>query len=44
MARTSKRGRSAKTGQFITIEEAKRRPTTTVIETLKVGPTKKRKR
>lgn len=43
MARRSKRGRDAKTGQFITIKDAKRRPSTTVIETIKVGPTKKRK-
>jgi len=44
MARTSKRGRDAKTGEFIPIKEAKRRPSTTVIETIKVGPTKKRKK
>ncbi|WP_349588784.1 hypothetical protein [Alteromonas sp. NFXS44] len=31
-------GRDAKTGQFITVKEAKRRPTTTVVETIK--PTK----
>ena len=43
MSRTSKRGRDAKTGQFISISEAKRRPSTTVVETIKVGPTKKRK-
>ncbi|MFV1449650.1 hypothetical protein VBZ51_10905 [Maribacter sp. HS] len=44
MARQSKRGRDAGTGQFITIKEANRRPKTTVIETIKVGPTKKRKK
>lgn len=43
MARTSKRGRDAKTGKFIPIKVAKRRPSTTVIETIKVGRTKKRK-
>jgi len=43
MARQSKRGRDAGTGQFITIKEAKRRPKTTVVETIKVGRTKKRK-
>ena len=31
---TNKRGRDAKTGQFITIKEAKLRPSTTVIETI----------
>jgi hypothetical protein len=29
------RGRDAKTGQFIPVEEAKRRPSTTVVETFK---------
>lgn len=43
MARKSKRGRDAKTGQFVPISVAKRRPATTVIETIKVGPTKRRK-
>ncbi|WP_262902849.1 hypothetical protein [Flagellimonas ruestringensis] len=43
MARTSKRGRDAKTGQFIPIKEAEKRPSTTVVETIKVGPVKKRK-
>jgi len=32
---TRKIGRDAKTGEFISIEEATRRPTTTVIETIK---------
>ncbi|WP_262709902.1 hypothetical protein [Flagellimonas onchidii] len=44
MARQSKRGRDARNGQFITIKEAKRRPSTTVVETIKVGPTKRRKK
>lgn len=43
MARTSKRGRDAKTGKFIPIKEAKKRPSTTVVEKIKVGPTKKRR-
>lgn len=43
MARTSKRGRDAKTGQFVPIKVAERRPSTTVIETIKVGSIKKRK-
>lgn len=43
MARTSKRGRDAGTGQFIPIEEAKRNKDTAVIETIKVGPVKHRK-
>jgi len=43
MARQSKSGRDAGTGKFITIKEAERRPKTTVIETIKVGRTKKRK-
>jgi len=42
MARTSKRGRDSGTGKFITIKEANRRPKTTTVETIKVGPTKKR--
>ncbi|MFZ1497744.1 MAG: hypothetical protein WAS72_11850 [Saprospiraceae bacterium] len=42
MARTVKKGRDAKTGQFIPIKEAQKRPSTTVIEKVKVGPTKKR--
>ena len=43
MARTVKKGRDAKTGQFIPIKEAQKRPSTTVIEKVKVGPTKKRR-
>jgi hypothetical protein len=43
MARASKRGRDAGTGQFIPIEEAERRKKTAVVETIKVGPVKHRK-
>lgn len=43
MARKSKRGRDSGNGQFIPIKEAKKRPKTTTIETIKVGPVKKRK-
>lgn len=32
---TTKVGRDAKTGEFITVKEAKRRPNTTVVETIK---------
>ncbi|MEY4516090.1 MAG: hypothetical protein RL180_436 [Pseudomonadota bacterium] len=38
---SNKIGRDAKTGQFITVEEARRRPKTTVVET--IGPAKKPK-
>lgn len=31
-SKTTPRGRDAKTGQFIPVKEAKRRPTTTVVE------------
>jgi hypothetical protein len=41
MAKQSQRGRSAGTGQFVKTEYAKTHPKTTVIETIKVGPTKK---
>lgn len=40
MAKTSQRGRDAKTGRFIPMKEAKKHPNTTVVETIKVGPTK----
>ena len=40
--KTNKRGRDAKTGQFIPIDEAKRRPNTTVVET--IPPPKKKKK
>jgi len=39
----NKRGRDAGTGEFITIEEAKRRPKTTVIETIPTPRTSKSK-
>ena len=31
-SKTSLRGRDAKTGQFITVEKARKRPATTVVE------------
>lgn len=31
------RGRDARNGQFIPVQEAQRRPSTTVVETYKVG-------
>jgi len=34
-AMTHKIGRDAKTGRFITVKEAQRRPKTTVVETVK---------
>lgn len=40
MSKTVQKGRDARTGRFISIEEANRRPSTTVIEKVKVGPTK----
>jgi len=43
MARKSRRARDAKSGQFVPLKEAARRPSTTIVETIKVGPTKKRK-
>lgn len=42
MSKTVQKGRDAKTGRFISIEEANRRPSTTVVEKVKVGPTKHR--
>ena len=33
-------GRDAKTGEFIPVKEAKRRPTTTTVETIKTPPKK----
>jgi hypothetical protein len=41
MAKTSKIGRDAKTGLFIPVKEAEKRPSTTVVETIK-RPTKKK--
>lgn len=43
MAKTIEKGRSAKTGQFVSIEYAQKHPSTTVVEKVKVGPTKHRK-
>lgn len=43
MARTIKKARSAETGRFIPMEEAEKHPKTTVVEKVKVGPTKKQK-
>ena len=40
---TRKIGRDAGTGRFISVEEAKRRPTKTVVETIKT-PSKKGKK
>ena len=34
-------GRDARTGQFITVQEAQRRPATTVVETIKKPTSKK---
>ena len=38
MARTVKKGRDAKTGQFVSISYAQKHPSTTVVEKVKVGP------
>lgn len=43
MAKTVEKGRSAKTGKFVSIEYAQKPPSTTVVEKVKVGPTKHRK-
>ena len=43
MAKQSKRTRDARTGRFVPDGTEKRRPAKTVRETLKVGPTKRRK-
>lgn len=37
MGKTRKIGRDARNGQFISVKEAKRRPATTVVETIKKG-------
>jgi hypothetical protein len=34
---TTKIGRDARTGQFIPVKEAERRPSTTTVETIKKG-------
>jgi hypothetical protein len=44
MSKTSKRGRDAKTGKFVSLKEANKRKATTTVETIKVGATKKRKK
>jgi hypothetical protein len=43
MTDTRKIGRDAKTGEFIPIREAVRRPSTTVVETIRYPTTPKRK-
>lgn len=43
MARTVDKARSAITGRFIPMQEAAKHPTTTVVEKVKVGPTKRHK-
>ena len=43
MSKTVQKGRDARTGRFIPIEEANRHPNTTVVEKVKVGPIKHRK-
>ncbi len=43
MAKTVEKGRSAETGKFVSIEYAQKHPSTTVVEKVKVGPTKHRK-
>ena len=43
MAPMRKIGRSAKTGKFMPVKEAQRRPTTTVVETIKAKPKSKGK-
>lgn len=42
MAKTSERGRSAITGQFVSKDYANSHPNTTVVEKVKVGPVKHR--
>lgn len=42
MAKTISIGRDARTGRFIPIKEAERRPSITVVEKVKVGPVKHR--
>lgn len=43
MAKTIDKARSAKTGRFISMKEAEKDPSTTVVEKVKVGPIKHRK-
>lgn len=40
---TQRIGRDARTGEFITVKEARRRPSTTTVETFKRGGSKKGK-
>jgi len=42
-SKTRKIGRDARTGEFIPVKEARRRPNTTVVETIKRGKAKKKK-
>lgn len=42
MAKTSERGRNAINGQFVPMDYAASHPDTTVVEKIKVGPTKHR--
>lgn len=42
LAKKGKAVRDARTGQFVPTKEATRRPSTTVTETIKRGPTKKK--
>lgn len=42
MAKTSERGRSAITGQFVSMNYAASHPNTTIVVKIKVGPTKHR--
>ena len=44
MAKTRKIGRDAETGQFIPIEEAKRRKKTAIVETINTPSTIKKKK
>lgn len=41
MSKANQRGRDSGSGRFITVEEAKRRPKTTTVETIKPPPKKK---
>lgn len=43
MSKTVEKGRDAETGRFVPIKEAQKHPKTTVVEKVKVGPTKHRK-
>lgn len=43
MSKTVEKARSAETGRFIPMKEAEKHPEKTVVEKVKVGPTKKRK-